>query len=168
MSDVVIIDYTRTPIGSFNGSLSNVPVTRLGATVIQGLINKVDLDPMIVDEVIMGNVLPAGVGQAPARQALIYGGLPDCVESTTINKMCGSGLKAIMLSRQILHSGSPGIMIAGGMENMSLSPHILLKSRIGNRLGHGKIIDTMIGIIMLIRVLFPSKILLFISSLSLK
>ena len=145
MSEVVILDYTRTPIGSFNGSLSNVPVTKLGATVINGLINKIDINPENINEVIMGNVLPAGVGQAPARQALIYGGLPNSVESTTINKMCGSGLKAIMLSKQILSSGNPGIMIAGGMENMSLSPHIILKSRIGNRLGHGKIIDTMIN-----------------------
>ena len=144
MLEVVILDYTRTPIGSFNGLLSNVPVTKLGATVIKGLLKKTDINPESIDEVIMGNVLPAGVGQAPARQALIYGGLPDCVESTTINKMCGSGLKAIMLSKQILSSGNSGIMIAGGMENMSLSPHILLKSRTGNRLGHGKIIDTMI------------------------
>tara|TARA_Y100001968_G_scaffold95766_1_gene85938 strand:- start:149 stop:1327 length:1179 start_codon:yes stop_codon:yes gene_type:complete len=145
MSEVVILDYTRTPIGSFNGALSNIPVTKLGATVIRGLLNKIEIKPESIDEVIMGNVLPAGVGQAPARQALIYGGLPDCVESTTINKMCGSGLKAIMLSKQILSSGNSGVMIAGGMENMSLSPHILLKSRTGNRLGHGKIVDTMIN-----------------------
>ena len=145
MSEVVILDYTRTPIGSFNGALSNIPVTKLGATVIRGLLNKIEIKPESIDEVIMGNVLPAGVGQAPARQALIYGGLPDCVESTTINKMCGSGLKAIMLSKQILSSSNSGVMIAGGMENMSLSPHILLKSRTGNRLGHGKIVDTMIN-----------------------
>ncbi|MBI45537.1 MAG: acetyl-CoA C-acyltransferase [Candidatus Marinimicrobia bacterium] len=145
MSEVVILDYTRTPIGAFNGLLSNVPVTKLGATVINGLINKTDINPEDINEVIMGNVLSAGVGQAPARQALIYGGLPDSVESTTINKMCGSGLKAIMLSNQILSSGDSAVMIAGGMENMSLSPHIILKSREGNRLGHGKIIDTMIN-----------------------
>jgi len=145
MSDIVILDYARTAIGSFNGSLSNVPVSRLGATVIQGLLQKTGINPKAVDEVIMGNVLPAGVGQAPARQALIYGGLPDSVESTTINKMCGSGLKAIMLSRQIILSGDSKMMIAGGMENMSLSPHILLNSRTGNRLGHGKTIDTMIN-----------------------
>tara|TARA_Y100001970_G_scaffold294055_1_gene446318 strand:- start:5989 stop:7170 length:1182 start_codon:yes stop_codon:yes gene_type:complete len=145
VSEVVILDYTRTPIGAFNGLLSNVPVTKLGATVINGLINKTDINPEDINEVIMGNVLSAGVGQAPARQALIYGGLPDSVESTTINKMCGSGLKAIMLSNQILSSGDSAVMIAGGMENMSLSPHIILKSREGNRLGHGKIIDTMIN-----------------------
>ena len=145
MLDIVILDYARTAIGSFNGTLSNVPVSRLGATVIQGLLQKTGVSPETVDEVIMGNVLPAGVGQAPARQALIYGGLPDSVESTTINKMCGSGLKAIMLSRYIMLSGDSKIMIAGGMENMSLSPHILLKSRTGNRLGHGKIVDTMIN-----------------------
>lgn len=144
MSDILIIDFARTPIGSFNGLLSNVPVTRLGATIIESLLKKTSIKPTDVDEVILGNVLPAGVGQAPARQAAMYGGLPDSVECTTINKMCGSGLKAIMLSNQIISSGDSKIMIAGGMENMSLSPHILPNSRIGNRLGHGKIIDTMI------------------------
>ena len=144
MSDILIIDFARTPIGSFNGLLSNVPVTRLGATIIESLLKKTSIKPIDVDEVIFGNVLPAGVGQAPARQAAMYGGLPDSVECTTINKMCGSGLKAIMLSNQIISSGDSKIMIAGGMENMSLSPHILPNSRMGNRLGHGKIIDTMI------------------------
>tara|TARA_B100001115_G_scaffold19811_1_gene14242 strand:+ start:522 stop:1700 length:1179 start_codon:yes stop_codon:yes gene_type:complete len=144
MSDILIIDFARTPIGSFNGLLSNVPVTRLGATIIESLLKKTSIKPTDVDEVILGNVLPAGVGQAPARQAAMYGGLPDSVECTTINKMCGSGLKAIMLSNQIISSGDSKIMIAGGMENMSLSPHILPNSRMGNRLGHGKIIDTMI------------------------
>lgn len=144
MSDILIIDFARTPIGSFNGLLSNVPVTRLGATIIESLLKKTSIKPTDVDEVILGNVLPAGVGQAPARQAAMYGGLPDSVECTTINKMCGSGLKAIMLSNQIISSGDSKIVIAGGMENMSLSPHILPNSRMGNRLGHGKIIDTMI------------------------
>ena len=144
MSDILIIDFARTPIGSFNGLLSNVPVTRLGATIIESLLKKTSIKSTDVDEVILGNVLPAGVGQAPARQAAMYGGLPDSVECTTINKMCGSGLKAIMLSNQIISSGDSKIVIAGGMENMSLSPHILPNSRIGNRLGHGKIIDTMI------------------------
>ena len=144
MSDILIIDFVRTPIGSFNGLLSNVPVTRLGATIIESLLKKTSIKSTDVDEVILGNVLPAGVGQAPARQAAMYGGLPDSVECTTINKMCGSGLKAIMLSNQIISSGDSKIMIAGGMENMSLSPHILPNSRMGNRLGHGKIIDTMI------------------------
>ena len=128
MSDVFIIDYKRTPIGSFNGLLSTIPVTRLGATVISSLLASSGIDPDKINEVIMGNVLSAGVGQAPARQAAIYGGLPDSVESTTINKMCGSGLKAIMLSQQIILSNESYIMIAGGMENMSLSPHIILKS----------------------------------------
>ena len=145
MMDIVILDYTRTPIGSFGGSLSNVSVANLGAVAIKGLIEKSNINPDIIDEVIMGNVLSAGVGQAPARQAAIYGGLSNTTETTTINKMCGSGLKAIMLARQIITSGDSNIMIAGGMENMSLSPHIILKSRIGNRLGHGKIIDTMIN-----------------------
>ena len=144
MADVLILDFVRTPIGSFNGTLSNIPVTRLGATVIESLLKKTNIKPDEVDEVILGNVLSAGVGQAPARQAAIYGGLTNAVECTTINKMCGSGLKAIVLSNQIILSGDSKIMIAGGMENMSLSPHILLNSRAGNRLGHGKIIDTMI------------------------
>ena len=144
MAEVLILDFARTPIGSFNGSLSNVPVTRLGALVIESLLKKTNVRPDEVDEVILGNVLSAGVGQAPARQAAIYGGLTNTVECTTINKMCGSGLKAIMLSNQIILSGDSKIMIAGGMENMSLSPHILSNSRTGNRLGHGKIIDTMI------------------------
>ena len=144
MAEALILDFARTPIGSFNGLLSNVPVTRLGALVIESLLKKTNVRPDEVDEVILGNVLSAGVGQAPARQAAIYGGLTNTVECTTINKMCGSGLKAIMLSNQIILSGDSKIMIAGGMENMSLSPHILSNSRIGNRLGHGKIIDTMI------------------------
>ena len=145
MIDVVILDYARTAIGSFNGSLSKVGVSNLGAAAIKGLISRTQLSPDAIDEVIMGNVLPAGVGQAPARQALIYAGLPDSVESTTINKMCGSGLKAIMLSKQIILSGDSEVMVAGGMENMSLSPHVILKSRTGIRLGHGKIVDTMIN-----------------------
>ena len=145
MIDVVILDYARTAIGSFNGSLSKVRVSNLGAAAIKGLISRTQLSPDVIDEVIMGNVLPAGVGQAPARQALIYAGLPDSVESTTINKMCGSGLKAIMLSKQIILSGDSEVMVAGGMENMSLSPHVILKSRTGIRLGHGKIVDTMIN-----------------------
>ena len=144
MFDVVILDYKRTPIGSFNGSLSTVPVTRLGATVIKGLINNTGIDPEKINEIIMGNVLSAGVGQAPARQAAIYGGLSDSVESTTINKMCGSGLKAIMLSHQIILSNEFKIMIAGGMENMSQAPYYLLDSRTGMRIGHNKVIDSLI------------------------
>lgn len=146
MADIVVISTsTRTPIGSFNGVLSSVTAPRLGAVAIQRVIEKSGIDPNSVDEVIMGNVLSAGLGQAPARQAAIYGGLPDSVESITINKMCGSGLKAIMLAQQSILAGDAKVIIAGGMENMSQAPHILPASRSGIRLGHGKIIDTMIN-----------------------
>jgi len=141
---VVISEYTRTPIGSFNGLLSSIAATKLGAFVIEEILNKSIIKSDLVDEVIMGNVLSAGLGQAPARQAAIYGGLPNSVECTTINKMCGSGLKSIMLAQQIIISGDSKVIIAGGMENMSQAPHIIPNSRGGIRLGHGRIIDTMV------------------------
>ena len=141
---IVISEYTRTPIGSFNGLLSSIAATKLGAFVIEEILNKSNIKSDLVDEVIMGNVLSAGLGQAPARQAAIYGGLPNSVECTTINKMCGSGLKSIMLAQQIINSGDSKVIIAGGMENMSQAPHIIPNSRGGIRLGHGRIIDTMV------------------------
>ncbi len=141
---IVISEYTRTPIGSFNGLLSSIAATKLGAFVIEEILNKSNINSDLVDEVIMGNVLSSGLGQAPARQAAIYGGLPNSVECTTINKMCGSGLKSIMLAQQIINSGDSKVIIAGGMENMSLAPHIIPNSRDGIRLGHGRIIDTMV------------------------
>ena len=140
----VIVSYARTPVGSFLGSLSTVPATRLGSISIKGAIEKINLDIEKIDEVIMGNVLSAGLGQAPARQSAIYAGLPNSVQCLTINKMCGSGLQAIMIADQLIKNNSEKIIIAGGMENMSQSPHYLLNSRTGIKLGEGKILDGMI------------------------
>ncbi len=123
--DIVIISYARTPLGSFMGSLSNINASRLGAFAIKGALDKIHLDPTLVDEVFMGNVLQAGVGQAPARQAAIYAGIPETVPATTINKVCASGMKSVMLAAQNIKAGDAEIMVAGGMENMSLAPHYL-------------------------------------------
>ena len=142
--NVVIVSYARTPIGSFKGVLSTVSAPKLGAVAIGGALSKCNIDASQVDEVIMGCVLPAGLGQAPARQAAIYAGIPDDVETLTINKMCGSGLKAIMQGQQAILAGDADVVVAGGMENMSQSPHYILGSRDGVRLGHGKLIDGMI------------------------
>ncbi len=120
---VVIVSAVRTPIGSFMGSLSTVTATQLGAAAIKGALNKINLDPSLVDEVLMGNVVQAGVGQAPARQASKYAGLPDNVPCTTINKVCASGMKAVMQGAQAIMAGDAEIVVAGGMENMSLIPH---------------------------------------------
>ena len=140
----VIVSFSRTPIGSFLGSLSSTSSSNLGAIAIKGAISKVNLDSELVNQVIMGNVLSAGVGQAPARQAAIYAGLPNSVQCLTINKMCGSGLQSIMLADQLIKNDSDKIIIAGGMENMSQAPHYLLNSRTGTRLGEGKLVDGMI------------------------
>ncbi len=121
--DVVIVSAVRTPIGSFLGSLSTVPAPRLGAVAIKGALEKINLKPEMVDEVLMGNVVQAGTGQAPARQAAIYAGIPDTVPCTTINKVCASGMKAIMQAAQAIQLGDANIVVAGGMENMSLIPH---------------------------------------------
>lgn len=145
MKKAVIVSAKRTPIGSFQGTLSTTPATTLGSTVIKSVLNEVELDPSLVDEVIMGNVLPAGLGQAPARQAAIYAGLPNSTECLTINKMCGSGLKAVMLAHQAIQVGDAEIIVAGGMENMNLSPYLLPKARTGYRMGNGEIIDSMIS-----------------------
>ncbi len=123
--DIVIISYARTPLGSFMGSLSNINASRLGAFAIKGALDKIHLDPTLVDEVFLGNVLQAGVGQAPARQAAIYAGIPATVPATTINKVCASGMKSVMLAAQNIKAGDAEIMVAGGMENMSLAPHYL-------------------------------------------
>lgn len=121
--DVVIVSAVRTPIGSFLGSLSSVPAPMLGATAIKAALNKINLKPEMVDEVLMGNVVQAGTGQAPARQAAIYAGIPDSVPCTTINKVCASGMKAVMQAAQAIQLGDADIMVAGGMENMSAIPH---------------------------------------------
>ena len=144
LKDVVIVSAKRTPIGSFQGVFSNLSASKLGALVIQSLIEETNLEPRSIDEVIMGNVLSAGQGQAPARQAALGAGLPNSVECLTINKMCGSGLKAVMLASQAIQAGDAEIIIAGGMENMTQAPYILPKARSGYRLGNGEFIDSII------------------------
>ncbi|MCP4597719.1 acetyl-CoA C-acetyltransferase [Neptuniibacter sp.] len=144
MRDVVIVAAGRTAVGTFGGSLSKIPASDLGATVIKGLIEKIDLDPSKVDEVIMGQVLTAGCGQNPARQATLNGGLPIEVPAITINKVCGSGLKAVQMATQAIRCGDADIIIAGGQENMSASAHVLPNSRNGARMGDWKMVDTMI------------------------
>ena len=144
IQNVVIAAAKRTPVGAFQGSISPVSGPDLGAKVIGGILEETMLDPASVNEVIMGNVLAAGLGQAPARQAALESGLPDTVECITINKMCGSGLKAAMLATQAIQVGDADIIIAGGFENMSQAPYLLSKGRDGYRLGHGELIDSMI------------------------
>lgn len=122
-NEVVIVSAVRTPIGSFLGSLSTIPAPKLGAVAIKGAINKIGLNPELVDEVLMGHVVQAGTGQAPARQAAIYAGIPDTVPCTTVNKVCASGMKAVMQAAQAIALGDANIIVAGGMENMSLIPH---------------------------------------------
>ena len=141
---VVLAGPKRTPIGAFQGSLSTVSAQHLGAIAIRSALKAADVVPNSVDEVIMGNVLQAGLGQAPARQAAIYAGLPDSVECLTINKMCGSGLKAVMLASQAIQTGDASVIVAGGMESMTQAPYLLPKARDGYRLGHADIVDSMI------------------------
>ena len=144
MDDVVIVAAARTAVGKFGGTLSKIPAAELGAHVIKGLLAKTGVDPQLINEVILGQVLTAGVGQNPARQAVIKSGLPDRVPAMTINKVCGSGLKATHLAAQAIRSGDADIIIAGGQENMSISPHVLNHSRDGFRMGDAKLVDTMI------------------------
>ncbi|MFV8441789.1 acetyl-CoA C-acyltransferase [Flavobacterium sp. LB2P44] len=139
---VVIVSAVRTPIGSFMGGLSTVTAPRLGAIAIKGALDKIKLDPNLIDEVFMGNVVQAGVGQAPARQAAIYAGLPNTVACTTINKVCASGMKAVMLGAQAIQCGDAEIVVAGGMENMSLIPHYM-HLRNGTKFGPATMIDGM-------------------------
>lgn len=141
---VVIVSATRTAIGSFNGSLKDVPATKLGATVIEAALGQANVAPALVEEVIMGNVLQAGLGQNPARQASLLAGLPQSVPAMTINKVCGSGLKAIHLAFQAIKSGEAEIIVAGGMENMSQAPYVLSGARIGLRMGDQPLVDTII------------------------
>jgi acetyl-CoA C-acetyltransferase len=144
MKKIVITSAKRTPVGSFNGTLSSLSAALLGSIAIKSVIDDTKIDVNLVDEVIMGNVLTAGQGQAPARQAAIYAGLPDKTETLTINKMCGSGLKAVMLAHQAILAGDAEVIIAGGQESMSNAPYLLDKARTGYRLGDGKIIDSMV------------------------
>ena len=144
MEDVVIVAAGRTPVGKFGGTLAKIPAAELGAHVVRQLLAKTGIDPASVSEVIMGQVLTAGAGQNPARQAVIKGGLPDMVPAQTINMVCGSGLKATHLAAQAIKCGDAEIVIAGGQENMSASPHVLNGSRDGFRMGDAKLVDTMI------------------------
>jgi len=144
LNDTVIVSAKRTPVGSFQGSLSSFSASDLGSIVIKTLVDETKIDPESIDEVIMGNVLSAGQGQAPARQAAIKAGLPDSVECLTINKMCGSGLKAVMLGAQSIQLGDAEIIISGGMESMSQSPYLLPNVREGLRLGHNNVIDSIL------------------------
>jgi acetyl-CoA C-acetyltransferase len=144
MKKAVIVSAARTPIGSFNGVLSSVSATRLGSIAITEAVSRIALSPEEVDEVIMGNVLSAGLGQAPARQASLGAGLPQSVGCTTVNKVCGSSLKAVMLANQAILSGDAEVVVAGGMESMSNAPYLLMKARSGYRMGDGELIDSMI------------------------
>jgi len=144
MDEVVIVAAARTGVGKFGGALAKIPATELGAHVIKGLLAQTGIDPALISEVILGQVLTAGVGQNAARQAVIRSGLPDHVPAMTINKVCGSGLKATHLAAQALRCGDAEIIIAGGQENMSASPHVLNNSRDGFRMGDTKLTDTMI------------------------
>jgi len=143
MNDVVIVSACRTPVGSFRGALSSVTAPKLGALVIKEALKRAGVANEHVNEVIMGNVIQAGVGQAPARQAAIYAGLPVSVECLTVNKVCGSGLKAVMLGAQAIMLGHAEVVVAGGMESMSNAPYLLDKARSGYRMGHAQIYDSM-------------------------
>ena len=144
MKEVVIVSYTRTPIGSFGGVLSSVSATKLGATAIKGAIEKINLDKNQIDEVYMGNVISSGLGQAPAKQSAIFAGISNKTPCTTINKVCSSGMKAIMIAAQSIQTGENNIVIAGGMENMSLIPFYVDDIRNGKKLGHTQIKDGLI------------------------
>jgi acetyl-CoA C-acetyltransferase len=144
MKKVVITHAKRTPVGAFNGALSSISSPKLGSIVIRSLLNESGINPDLIDEVIMGNVITAGIGQAPARQAALYAELPEKTECLTINKMCGSGLKAVMLAQQAILCGDADIIIAGGQESMSNAPYFLSNARSGYRLGNSTIYDTIL------------------------
>lgn len=144
MRDVVIVSAARTAVGAFQGTLSAVSATDLGALAIVEVMKRAGITSDDVDEVIMGNVLPCGLGQNPARQALLKGGLKHDVEAVTINKVCGSGLKAVMMGAQAIRVNDADVVVAGGMENMNMAPYFLEKARTGFRMGHGRLVDAMI------------------------
>ena len=144
MNDVVLVNGCRTPIGGFRGSLSSIPAPRLGAIVVREALRRAGVEGNRVDEVIMGNVISAGLGQAPARQAAIFAGLPDSVQCLTVNKVCGSCLKAVMLAAQAVALGDAGVVVAGGMESMSNAPYLLEKAREGYRMGNAELVDAMV------------------------
>src|SRR6187455_760525 len=145
MSSSVIVSAVRTPTGKFLGALKDLTAPQLGALVVAEAVRRAGIDPAIVDECIIGNVVSAGLGQNPARQAALRGGLPDHVAALTINKVCGSGLKAVMLADQAIRVGDIDIAVAGGMESMSNCPYLLTRAREGLRMGNGEIVDSMIN-----------------------
>ncbi|MBW1849377.1 MAG: acetyl-CoA C-acetyltransferase [Deltaproteobacteria bacterium] len=144
MKEAVIVSAVRTPLGSFNGSLGKIGATDLGAIVIKEAIKRAEIEKEVVDEVMMGQVLPLGYGQNPAKQAAVKAGMPWEVECITINKVCGSALKTVMLAAQAIQLGDADVVVAGGMENMTMAPYYLEKGRSGYRMGHGQFIDSMI------------------------
>src|SRR5207244_8743164 len=144
MDEVVIISGCRTPVGKFQGSLSELTATQLGAIAVREALKRAGVEPALVDECIMGNVVSAGLGQNPARQAAIYGGLPPEVGAMTVNKVCGSGLKAVALASQAIQTGDSTLVVAGGMESMTNAPYLLPQARKGLRIGDSQIIDSMI------------------------
>src|SRR6202162_4770869 len=143
--EVVIISGCRTPVGKFQGSLSDLSATQLGAIVVREAVKRANVDPKLVDECIMGNVVSAGLGQNPARQAAIFGGLAPAVGAMTVNKVCGSGLKAVALAAQALQTRNSSIVVAGGMESMTNAPYLLPQARKGYRLGNAQIVDSMVN-----------------------
>jgi acetyl-CoA C-acetyltransferase len=143
-NDIVIISAVRTPVGKFQGSLSDIPAPKLGAIAVKEAVSRAKVDPAKVDECIMGNVVSAGLGQNPARQAALFGGLADTVGAMTINKVCGSGVKAVGLAAQAIQSGNAEVVVAGGMESMTNAPYLLPNARKGYRLGNGQIVDSMV------------------------
>ena len=144
MEEAVIVAAVRTPVGKFQGSLASLSATRLGAIVVREVVRRAGVDPALVDECIMGNVLPAGLGQNPARQAALYGGLSNEVAALTINMVCGSSLKAVGLGVQAIQTGNSEIVVAGGMESMSNAPYLLPQARQGLRMGHSSLVDSMV------------------------
>jgi acetyl-CoA C-acetyltransferase len=144
MTETVILSATRTPIGSFQGAFAAVPAARLGAAAIRGAVAQAGVDPAAVTDVLMGTVLAGGQGQAPARQAALYAGLPPSVRAVTVNKVCGSGLQTVIQAAHALQAGAASVCIAGGMENMSLAPYLLPKAREGYRLGHQTVVDSLV------------------------
>src|SRR5882762_5453016 len=145
LDDVVIISACRTPVGKFQGSLADLSATQLGAIVVREATKRAKLDPIQIDECIMGNVLSAGLGQNPARQAAIFGGLPPEVGAMTVNKVCGSGLKAVALAAQAIQTENSSIVVAGGMESMTNAPYLLPQARKGYRLGNAQVVDSMVN-----------------------
>lgn len=142
--EAVIVSAARTAIGKFGGALSTTPAVELGGVAIRGAVERAGIDPAIIDEVILGNVIQAGEGQAPARQAALHGGIPATVGALTINKVCGSGLKAVMLAAQAIKADDGEVFVAGGMENMNMAPYLLAQGRTGYRLGHGELLDAVV------------------------